>query len=98
MIGLFAAGEVLYQIRQGAAEPIRARFRDLVIIREELSRSKGAIARGSVIGYLLPTLALGIPDGATTAVLLGAFTMYGIHPGPLFEKALVQTSTMGTAT
>ncbi|MET9242016.1 tripartite tricarboxylate transporter permease [Nonomuraea sp. NPDC003709] len=136
MIGLFAVGEVLYQIRQGAAEPIRARFRDLVITREELSRSKGAIARGSVIGYLLgclpgagstlasflaygvekrvsrhrdefgqgaiegvaapesannaaananfvPTLALGIPGGATTAVLLGAFTMYGIQPGPL---------------
>ncbi|MER5997355.1 tripartite tricarboxylate transporter permease [Nonomuraea angiospora] len=136
MIGLFAMGEVLYQIRQGAAEPIRARFRDLVITREELSRSKGAIARGSVIGYLLgclpgagstlasflaygvekrvsrhrdefgqgaiegvaapesannaaananfvPTLALGIPGGATTAVLLGAFTMYGIQPGPL---------------
>ncbi|MEV4169746.1 tripartite tricarboxylate transporter permease [Nonomuraea sp. NPDC049709] len=136
MIGLFAVGEVLYQIRQGAAQPIRARFKDLVITREELSRSKGAIARGSVIGYLLgclpgagstlasflaygvekrvsrnkhefghgaiegvaspesannaaananfvPTLALGIPGGATTAVLLGAFMMYGIQPGPL---------------
>ncbi|MFB4281774.1 tripartite tricarboxylate transporter permease [Nonomuraea sp. MTCD27] len=140
MIGLFAVGEVLYQIRQGAAQPIRARFKDLVITREELSRSKGAIARGSVIGYLLgclpgagstlasflaygvekrvsrnkhefghgaiegvaspesannaaananfvPTLALGIPGGATTAVLLGAFMMYGIQPGPLlFEE------------
>ncbi|WP_433517382.1 tripartite tricarboxylate transporter permease [Nonomuraea sp. CA-143628] len=140
MIGLFAVGEVLFQIRQGAAEPIRARFRDLMITRAELSRSKGAILRGSVIGYLLgclpgagstlasflaygvekrvsrhkeefghgaiegvaspesannaaananfvPTLALGIPGGATTAVLLGAFTMYGIQPGPLlFEE------------
>ncbi|MCF6474428.1 tripartite tricarboxylate transporter permease [Nonomuraea sp. MG754425] len=136
MIGLFAVGEVLFQIRQGAAEPIRARFKDLMITRAELSRSKGAIARGSVIGYLLgclpgagstlasflaygvekrvsrhkdefghgaiegvaapesannaaananfvPTLALGIPGGATTAVLLGAFMMYGIQPGPL---------------
>ncbi len=35
----------------------------------------------------IPTLALGIPGGATTAVLLGAFTIYGIQPGPLlFEK------------
>jgi putative tricarboxylic transport membrane protein len=35
----------------------------------------------------IPTLALGIPGGATTAVLLGAFTMYGIQPGPLlFDK------------
>jgi putative tricarboxylic transport membrane protein len=31
----------------------------------------------------VPTLALGIPGGATTAVLLGAFTVYGIQPGPL---------------
>ncbi|MGW3343314.1 tripartite tricarboxylate transporter permease [Nonomuraea rubra] len=140
MIGLFAVGEVLFQIRQGAAAPIRARFKDLMITKAELSRSTGAIARGSVIGYLLgclpgagstlasflaygvekrvsrnrhefgqgaiegvaapesannaaananfvPTLALGIPGGATTAVLLGAFMMYGIQPGPLlFEE------------
>jgi len=140
MIGLFAVGEVLHQIRQGAAEPIRARFKDLMITREELRRSRGAIGRGSVIGFLLgclpgagstlasfmaygverrvskhgeefgkgaiegvaapesannaaananfvPTLALGIPGGATTAVLLGAFTIYGIQPGPLlFEE------------
>ena len=34
----------------------------------------------------MPTLALGIPGGATTAVLLGAFTIFGIQPGPqLFE-------------
>jgi putative tricarboxylic transport membrane protein len=31
----------------------------------------------------VPTLTLGIPGGATTAVLLGAFMMYGIQPGPL---------------
>ena len=31
----------------------------------------------------IPTLALGIPGGTTTAVLLGAFVMYGIQPGPL---------------
>ncbi|TSD62308.1 tripartite tricarboxylate transporter permease [Aeromicrobium piscarium] len=35
----------------------------------------------------IPTLVLGIPGGATTAVLLGAFTLYGITPGPLlFEQ------------
>jgi putative tricarboxylic transport membrane protein len=34
-----------------------------------------------------PTLTLGIPGGATTAVLLGAFMIYGIDPGPLlFEE------------
>lgn len=36
---------------------------------------------------LVPTLALGIPGGGTTAVLLGAFTIYGLQPGPLlFDK------------
>ncbi|WP_255306738.1 tripartite tricarboxylate transporter permease [Actinobaculum suis] len=35
----------------------------------------------------IPTLTLGVPGGATTAVLLGAFVMYGIQPGPLlFDK------------
>ncbi|MFC1910833.1 tripartite tricarboxylate transporter permease [Chloroflexota bacterium] len=33
-------------------------------------------------GSLLPTLAFGIPGSATMAVLLGAFIMYGIAPGP----------------
>ena len=35
----------------------------------------------------VPTLTLGIPGGATTAVLLGAFMINGIQPGPLlFEE------------
>ena len=140
MIGLFAVGEVLYQVRDGAVAPIRASFRDLMLTPEELRRSRGAITRGSFLGFLLgclpgagstlasfmaygvekrvskhkdefgsgaiegvaapesannaaananfiPTLTLGIPGGATTAVLLGAFLVYGIQPGPLlFEQ------------
>jgi putative tricarboxylic transport membrane protein len=36
---------------------------------------------------LVPLLSLGIPGGGSTAVLLGAFIMYGIQPGPmLFQK------------
>ncbi len=145
MIGLFAVGEVLYQIRDGAAAPIRASFRDLMIKKADLKRSQGAIVRGSFIGFLLgclpgagstlasfmaygieksvskngkefgtgaiegvaapesannaaananfiPTLTLGVPGGATTAVLLGAFVVYGIQPGPLLfteQPALV---------
>lgn len=140
MIGLFAVGEVMYQIRVGAAAPIRARFRDLLITRDELRRSSGPIARGSVLGFILgclpgsgstlasfiaygvekrfskhkhrfgsgaiegvaapesannaaananfiPTLTLGIPGGGTTAVLLGAFTVYGLQPGPLLFES-----------
>ncbi|KAA5834250.1 tripartite tricarboxylate transporter permease [Saccharopolyspora hirsuta] len=136
VIGLFAVGEVLHQIRLGAARPIRARFRDLVIRGRDIRDSAGAITRGSAIGFglgilpgagstlasfmayglerrvsrnsaqfghgaiqgvaapesannaaananFIPTLTLGIPGGATTAVLLGALTVYGIQPGPL---------------
>lgn len=35
-------------------------------------------------GGYIPTLALGIPGSAAMAVLLGAFTLHGIIPGPLF--------------
>jgi putative tricarboxylic transport membrane protein len=136
MIGLFAVGEVLHQIHEGAAAPIRARFRELMISRDDLKRSAAPILRGSGVGFLfgclpgagstlasfmaygvekrvskrkdefgsgaiegvaapesannaaananfVPTLTLGVPGGATTAVLLGAFTIYGIQPGPL---------------
>lgn len=45
-----------------------------------------ATAAGSNANFI-PTLALGVPGGATTAVLLGAFLVYGIQPGPLlFEN------------
>ena len=38
-------------------------------------------------GAMVPLLTLGVPGGGATAVLLGAFIMYGIQPGPLlFEK------------
>jgi putative tricarboxylic transport membrane protein len=38
-------------------------------------------------GAMVPLLTLGIPGGGATAVLLAAFIMYGIQPGPLlFEK------------
>jgi putative tricarboxylic transport membrane protein len=38
-------------------------------------------------GALIPLLALGIPSSATTAILMGAFIMYNVQPGPLlFEK------------
>jgi putative tricarboxylic transport membrane protein len=38
-------------------------------------------------GALVPLLTLGIPGGGATAVLLGAFIMYGIQPGPLLFQS-----------
>jgi putative tricarboxylic transport membrane protein len=37
-------------------------------------------------GCLVPTLSLGIPTGAATALLLGALMIHGIRPGPLLIK------------
>jgi putative tricarboxylic transport membrane protein len=34
-------------------------------------------------GSLVPLLTLGLPGGTTTAVLLGAFVMWGLRPGPM---------------
>lgn len=33
-------------------------------------------------GYLIPTLAIGVPGSATMALLLGAFMIHGLTPGP----------------
>ncbi|MDQ0338188.1 putative tricarboxylic transport membrane protein [Caldalkalibacillus uzonensis] len=37
----------------------------------------------AAMGAMVPLLALGIPGSATTAVILGAFILHGIQPGPL---------------
>src|SRR5690625_734743 len=38
----------------------------------------------AVNGAFVPTLSLGIPGSATTAILLGALLIYGFQPGPTF--------------
>ncbi|MGP3953619.1 tripartite tricarboxylate transporter permease [Streptomyces sp. 7N604] len=46
-----------------------------------------ATNKGSAAGSLVPMLSLGLPANATGAVMLAAFTQYGIQPGPLlFER------------
>lgn len=42
-----------------------------------------AANNASAGGAMVPLLTLGIPGSATTAVMLAAFQMYGITPGPL---------------
>ena len=42
-----------------------------------------AANNASVGGAMVPLLTLGIPGSGTTAVLLGAFMMFGLQPGPL---------------
>ncbi len=38
-------------------------------------------------GAFAPLLALGIPGSATTAILMGAFMMFGLRPGPLLVRS-----------
>ncbi|GKV64026.1 MULTISPECIES: tripartite tricarboxylate transporter permease [Sporosarcina] len=38
---------------------------------------------GATSGAMVPLMTLGIPGSASTAILLGAFLMYGLQPGPL---------------
>jgi putative tricarboxylic transport membrane protein len=136
IIGLFAVAEVMSQVSRGGGEPIRTRFRDMLLSREDWRRSRMPIVRGGIVGFFLgvlpgagatlasflsydierrlskrperfgkgamegvaapeaannaavngafvPTLTLGIPGSGTTAVLLGAFLLFGLQPGPL---------------
>jgi putative tricarboxylic transport membrane protein len=50
-----------------------------------------AAATASVGGALVPLLALGIPGSGATAVILGAFMLHGIQPGP---QVLATSSAM----
>lgn len=41
----------------------------------------------AAMGALVPLFALGIPGSGTTAIILGAFIMHGLQPGPTFMVA-----------
>lgn len=94
---------------------------------QQTSKDPDSFGRGNIVGVIaseasndakdggamLPTLALGIPGSASTAVLLGAFVIHGLVPGPLILDENLQivfvivfalvisnltTSTVGLAT
>lgn len=140
IIGLFGVGEILRNLEDphtSFREATISRFR---LSREDVGRSAGPIARGTVLGFaigivpglgtipaafmayvtekrlsrtpekfgtgmiegvagpesannaaangaLLPLLTLGIPGSGVVAILMGAFMMNGVIPGPLmFEQ------------
>jgi len=49
-----------------------------------------AANNAAAMGHLVPLLALGVPAGAGMALLLAAFTSYGIIPGPLLFSNYAQ--------
>ena len=57
-----------------------------------------AANNSAAVGAFVPLLALGIPGSATTAVILGAFILHGLQPGPTlftYEKEMVYTIFAG---
>ncbi|OON38087.1 transporter [Izhakiella australiensis] len=45
-----------------------------------------AANNAAVGGHMVPLLTLGIPSSSSSALLLGAFVMFGIQPGPLLMQ------------
>ncbi len=45
-----------------------------------------AAKTGATSGAMIPLLALGIPGDSVTAVMIGAFVIHGLQPGPLMFK------------
>jgi putative tricarboxylic transport membrane protein len=71
------------------------------IVEKKLARDPSRFGRGAIegvaapeasnnaaaAGAMVPMLSLGVPGSGTTAIILGAFIMFGIRPGPeLFVK------------
>jgi putative tricarboxylic transport membrane protein len=93
---VFRGMETLYQRTAPAMIRISGK---LWLTREEWKRSIGPIwfGKGAIegvagpesannsdtAGAMVPLLTLGVPGGGATAVMLGAFIMYGIQPGPM---------------
>ena len=48
-----------------------------------------AANNASIGGAMVPLVTLGIPGDAVTAILLGAFTIQGLQPGPMFMASNV---------
>lgn len=49
-------------------------------------------------GGMIPTLAFGIPAGSSMAILIGAFFMFGLSPGPDFLKSHMDVAVHLTLT
>lgn len=50
----------------------------------------------SVAGHLIPMLTLGIPGSAATAVILAAFLLHGVQPGPMLMSDPASRQTVYT--
>jgi putative tricarboxylic transport membrane protein len=89
----------LIGILPGAGATIASSF--AYIMEKKISKTPEKFGKGAIEGVaapetannsaaggaLIPLLTLGIPGSGTTAILMGAFIMYNVQPGPLlFEN------------
>jgi putative tricarboxylic transport membrane protein len=96
--GPIARGSILgffIGILPGAGATIASSFS--YVLEKKLSKNPERFGKGAIEGVaapetannaaaggaLIPLLTLGIPGSGTTAILMGAFIMYNITPGPL---------------
>lgn len=139
VMGLFGVAEILLVVESPYRQVIETKIKGLWPSRDEWKRSSGAIARGTVIGFVLglipgvgaviptfmayiiekrlskhpekfgtgviegvaspetannayanasmiPLLVLGVPSSPTIAILMGAFIINGLTPGPFLFK------------
>ena len=140
VMGLFGVAEILLIVEAPVRHSVQTTFKGLWPNREEWKRSRGAIGRGTIVGFFLglipgvgaviptfmayilekrlskhpekfgtgvvegvaspesannayanaamiPLLVLGVPSSPTIAVLMGAFIINGLTPGPfLFQE------------
>jgi putative tricarboxylic transport membrane protein len=72
-MGLFGIGEVLYNLEEGAsAEVVKGKIKSYLPTKSDWIKSKGAILRGTVLGFFLGVLPGGGP-------VLSTFMSYGIE-------------------
>jgi putative tricarboxylic transport membrane protein len=67
-MGLFGIGEILYNLEtHHASEPLTTKIKNILPTRADLAQSRGAILRGSVLGFVIGALPGG---GGTVSSLL----------------------------
>lgn len=79
-------------------------------VERQYGRERGQLGKGhpagivapqigstaSVAGHLIPMLTLGIPGSAATAVILAAFLLHGLQPGPMLLSDPASRQTVYT--
>ncbi len=79
-VGLSAAGVVAYFFEKSCSKEPETfgKGNPAGLVAPEVAKN------ACVVGDMIPTLTLGIPGSATTAILLVALTIHGLEPGPRF--------------